>query len=124
MYASETVLWKKERSRVRTVQMDNLRGLLGLRRMDRVPNAWIRELCGVRKGQDKRIYEDVLHWFGNVERDRITKRIYVGVCASSCLVGGRQKRWIDSMKDCLKKRGLTSGKQGEWYRIGVNGKGL
>ena len=27
---------EKERSRVRAVQMDNLRGLLGIRRMDRV----------------------------------------------------------------------------------------
>ena len=35
MYGSETILWKeKERSRARTVQMDNLRGLLGIRRMD------------------------------------------------------------------------------------------
>ena len=45
MYGSE-----KERSRVRVVQVDYLRGLLGIRRMDRVPNAGIRELCGVRKG--------------------------------------------------------------------------
>ena len=36
--------------RIRAVQMDNLRGLLGIRRMDRVPNAWIRELCRVMKG--------------------------------------------------------------------------
>ena len=37
MYGSERMLWKeKERSRVRAVQMDNLRGLLGIRRMDRV----------------------------------------------------------------------------------------
>ena len=44
-YGSETMLWKeKERSRIRAVQMDNLRGLLGIRRMDRVPNARIREL--------------------------------------------------------------------------------
>ena len=49
MYASETMLWKeKERSRVRAVQMDNLRGLLGIRRMDRIPNARIRELYRVR----------------------------------------------------------------------------
>ena len=27
--------------------MDNLRGLLGISRMDKVPNAWIKELCGV-----------------------------------------------------------------------------
>ena len=31
-YGSETMLWKeKEISRIRTVQMDNLRGLLGIR---------------------------------------------------------------------------------------------
>ena len=33
--------------------MDNLRGLLGIRRMDKVPNAWIRELCGMKKGLDE-----------------------------------------------------------------------
>ena len=37
------------RSRVRAIQMDNLRGLLGIRMMDRIPNAQIRELCGVRR---------------------------------------------------------------------------
>ena len=35
MYGSKTMLWKeKERSRIRGVQMDNLRGLLGIKRMD------------------------------------------------------------------------------------------
>ena len=34
---------------LRDVQMDNFKGLLGIRRMDRVPNARIRELCGVKK---------------------------------------------------------------------------
>ena len=40
--------------------MDNLRGLLGIRRMDWVPNAQIRELCRVKKGQDERIDEGML----------------------------------------------------------------
>ena len=40
----------KERPRIMAAQMDNLRGLLGIRRMNRVPNARIRELCGVTKG--------------------------------------------------------------------------
>ena len=78
------LLWReKKRSRMKGVQMDNLRGLLSIRRMDRVPNERIRELCGVRKGLDERIDEDVLWWFGHVEgmeRDRITKSVYVGVC--------------------------------------------
>ena len=44
--------------------MDNLRGLLGIRRMDRVQNAWIRELCGVMKGLVKvfSIGLDILKW--------------------------------------------------------------
>ena len=44
------MLWKeKERSRTRVVEMDNLRALLSIRRMDRVPNAWIRKFHGVTK---------------------------------------------------------------------------
>ena len=61
MYGRETILWKeKERSRVRTVQMENLRVLLDIRRKDRVPKAQIRELCGVKKGLDERINKGVL----------------------------------------------------------------
>ena len=44
-YGSETIIWReKERSRIWAVQMDNLRVLLGIRRRDKVPNAWIRQL--------------------------------------------------------------------------------
>ena len=51
MYGSETMIWKeKERSRIRAVQMEHLRGLLVIRRMNKVANAWIRELFGVLKG--------------------------------------------------------------------------
>ena len=49
-YGSKTLLWKgKERSRIRAIQMDTLRGLLSIRKMDRVLNAQIRELCGFMK---------------------------------------------------------------------------
>ena len=34
---------------IRTVTMDKLRGLLGIRRMDKVLNVWIRQLCKVKK---------------------------------------------------------------------------
>ena len=33
-------------------------------------------------------------------------REYVGESVDSCLVGKLQKRWIDNIKDCLRKRGL------------------
>ena len=51
-------IWR-ERSRIRAVQMDNLKGLLGI---------MIRELCGVMKRVDKRIDESILWWFSHVER--------------------------------------------------------
>ena len=47
--------------------MDNLRGLLGIRRMNRVPNARVRELHGVKKVLDERIDEGILRWFGRVK---------------------------------------------------------
>ena len=40
--------------------MDNLKGLLGIKKMDRVLNAQIRELCRVKLGVDKWIDESVL----------------------------------------------------------------
>ena len=75
MYGSDTILWKEKwRSRIRAVEVDNPKGLLGVRRVDRAPIAWIRELCGVKEGLDERIDEGALRWFGHVEgmeRDRI-----------------------------------------------------
>ena len=72
--------------------------------MDKVPNAWIRQLCRVTKGVAEKIDEGVLRWFGHVERmknDMIDKSFYVGECA-----GRPRKKWIDTVKDCFKKRAL------------------
>ena len=53
-YGSETmILSEKERSRIRAVQMNNLRGLLGIRKLDEVPS-------GVKKGVGEKIDEGVL----------------------------------------------------------------
>ena len=61
------------------------------------------------KGLDERIDEGILRWFRHeerVERDSIAKRVYVGECAGSRSVGKPRKRWIDTVKECLRKRGL------------------
>ena len=61
------------------------------------------------EGVNEKIDEGVLRRFGHVERmenDRIAKMAYVGECASSRSMGRPRKGWIDTMKDCLKKRGL------------------
>ena len=49
--------------------MDKLRGLLGIRRMDRVLNARIREFYKVTKGRMERMER--------MENDRFAKRVYV-----------------------------------------------
>ena len=60
-YGSEKMIRReKERSRIWAVCMDNLRCLLGFRRMDKVSNARIRQLCGVTKGVDEKIDGGVL----------------------------------------------------------------
>ena len=41
--AVRVLLKEDERSRIRAVQIDNLKGLLGIRRMERVLKAQIRE---------------------------------------------------------------------------------
>ena len=38
-----------------------------------------------------------------MENDRIAKRVNGGVCAVICSVGWARKRWIDTVKECLKK---------------------
>ena len=42
------------------IHIDNLRGLLGIRKMDKEPNARIRQSCGVTKGVDEKIDEGIL----------------------------------------------------------------
>ena len=57
-YGNETMIWReKEKSRIWAVQMDNQRSMLGIRKMDKVPNAQIRQLCRITKGVDEKIDE-------------------------------------------------------------------
>ena len=73
MHGNEKMIWKEKKSRIRAVQMDYLRGLLNIRRMDKVPNSRLRELCGASKEVDEKIDKGVLHWFD-----------HVGVCREVC----------------------------------------
>ena len=41
-----------------------------------------------------------------MENDRIAKSIYVGESVDSCSVRRHRKRWIDTVKECFKIRGL------------------
>ena len=63
----------------------------------------------MKKGVDERIVEGVLRWFDHVEKmenDKIAKTVCVGKCAGSHSLGRTRMKWIDTVKDCLRKRGL------------------
>src|SRR5678815_5828185 len=90
--------------------MDNLRGVLGVRRIDKMRNERIRELCGVKKGVNKRINESMLRWFGHVERmngSRLVKRMYSGDCVGNRPAGRPKRKWIESVNECLKERNVS-----------------
>ena len=75
--------------------MDNLRGLVSIRRIDRVPNTRIWKFCGVKKYIDERIDEGMFRYFGHEERmesDTKAKGVYIGECADSRSVGRLRKR--------------------------------
>ena len=77
---------------------------MGIRRMDKIPNARIRELCGMTKGENEKIDKGILRRFGHVERmenDRIAKRVYVGGWAGRRSVGRPRRRL---MTDIVKKK--------------------
>ena len=55
-----------------------------------------------------------------MENDRIAKTVYAGECAGSHSVGRPRKRWIDTVKECLKKRELDV----RQTRIMLHGRGV
>ena len=90
------MLWK-ERSRIRAIQMDNLRGLRGVRRKDRILNAWIRELCGLRNLFSS---NSVVMWRGwriiGLLRESMLESV-LGVAQWVAM-----EEWIDTVKDSFK----------------------
>src|SRR5678816_1585400 len=110
-YSSETMVWnKKYRSKVQCVQMDNLRGMLGVKRIDKMRNERFRKLCGVKKGVNERINESTLRWFGHMKRmndSRLVKWMYSGECVGNRPAGRPKKKWIESVNECLKERGVS-----------------
>ena len=96
LYGSECMVWDRTyRSKVQAVQMDNLRSVLGVKKIDKIRNEFIRTVCGVEKGINERVNESVLRWFGHVERmddSRMVKRMYKGECIGRLPKGRMKKR--------------------------------
>ena len=78
-YGSE--LWgmkEEERKKLNVFEMRCLRSMCGVSRWDRIRNEVVRERTGVRKELADRVDENVLRWFGHVERmddERLLKKV-------------------------------------------------
>ena len=105
LYGSECMVWKpKERWKIQAVQMDNLRGMLGVKRVDKMKNEEIRRKFGIEKGVNELINESVLRWFGHMERmpsERLVKRIYESEGMGDCKVGRPPRKWIKNVREVL-----------------------
>ena len=107
-YGSE--LWgmkEKERKKLNVFEMRCLRSMCGVSRWDRIRNEVVRERTGVRKELADRVDENVLRWFGHVERmddERLLKKVV------DARVDGRRARgrpsfvWRDGVKKALNGR--------------------
>ena len=110
LYGSETWTLKvRERKRVEAVEVNCLRNICGLNRLDRVPNVEIRR-CGKNVSVGQRVDQGLLRWFGHVERmgdERLVKRVYESDIRGVRRRGRPRKSWINGVKETLEKRGLN-----------------
>ena len=91
VYYSETQsLSALERRKIEVSEMMFWRNICGIRRVERVTNAIIREWCGCEVSVLERMEGDVLKGFGHVERmgqERVLKKVY-----QANMEGNRERR--------------------------------
>ena len=68
--------------------------------MDKSLNPWIKKLFSDGSSMWR-------EW-----STKIAKMVNIGECVGSRSLGRRKKRWIDTVKDCIKKRGLDGASHG------------
>ena len=68
LWFGDVVIKCTKRRKIKVFEMMCLRNICGIRRVDRVRNAIIRERCGCELSLLERIERNVLKWFRHVER--------------------------------------------------------
>merc|ERR1711872_65064 len=111
LYGSEAWTLKlNERKRIEAVEMNCLRNIFGLRRIDRIPNVEIRRICGKNVSVGQRIDQGLLRWFGHAERmgdERLAKRVYDSNVRGMRRRGRPRKCWINGVRETLERNSLT-----------------
>ena len=117
LYGSELwtlgqVAWKK----VEALEMDCLRSVCGLRRVDKVPNREILDRCKKEVRVGEKMSRAILRWYGHVERmekGRMTRRMYEAKVEGKRERGRPRRRWRECIKERVGGKGLGMEEAGE-----------
>ena len=114
-----------ERRKMNVPEMECLRSLVGVSRMDRVRNEEVRMKAGTERELPSRADQRVLRWFGHMEQMdeySIARRVLMAEVSVGRVRGRPRLGWMDGVKVALGNRGMTVeaarkiGKSGEpWY---------
>ena len=111
LYGCKTwVMKKRDRKRIEAVEMNCLRNICGVRRIDRVSNAEIRRRCGKSGGVSQKMDQGVLRWFGHVERmgdERLARRVYESHVRGTRRRGRPRKCWMNGVNELLERKGMS-----------------
>lgn len=55
-------------TKMQSVQMNDLRGMLDVRTIDKMRKDYIRKMCDVKKKVNEKINASILRWFEHMER--------------------------------------------------------
>ena len=92
------------------LEMNCLRSLVGVSRMDRVRNEEVRRRAGRERELASRADQRVLRWFVHVERMdeyRLARRVLMAEVSGRRVRGRPRLGWMDGVKVALGNRGMT-----------------
>ena len=126
------VVSAKVKKKIEVLEMRVLREIVGVRRVDRIRNARVRNMCESGVSLMGLVEKRILRWFGHLIRmneERLVKRVM------TCEIEGRRgrgrpgKRWMDCLKEILIEMGLSWEEKAELARDrkrwrGVVGEGI
>ena len=110
MYGSETRTLKKEdENRLLVFEMTCLRKILGVSRLDQIRNTTIRKSLDLKENLNERISQKRLRFYDHIMRMNTQRMPYIPL--NGMVQGNRRgrpvKRWLDGIRDDVKKLNLT-----------------
>ena len=110
LYGSETWgLREAERRKLDVLEMGCLRSMCRLSLRDRVRNEEVRRRTGVERKLSSRVDQNVLRWFGHMERmdeERVAKRVMRSEVEGNRGRGRPNLGWMNGVMRALRERGV------------------